>query len=67
MNYALLEYEMKLKGKSKKDIQRKLGLSDSAIYRKMNGASQFTRDEIQIIIKTLKLKDKEVMDIFFRN
>lgn len=66
MNFALLEYEMKIQNITRKDIQNKLELSDSAISRKWNEKTQFTYEEIKTIIKMLKLDDKKVMDIFFR-
>jgi hypothetical protein len=42
-----------------------LGISKSAFYRKMNQTSDFTRNEMEIIINTLHLEDP--MSIFFAN
>lgn len=46
-------------------LAKLLGISESSLYRKINGVSDFTRNEIQIIRKELDLNDAEVMDIFF--
>lgn len=63
MNKALLEYRMKEKRKSISDMCSMLGISRSAFYRKCNGKSEFTRDEIQKIVDYLDLDSP--MEIFF--
>ena len=63
MNKAMLEYEMKLRGISKKKMCQMLGISRSAFYRKCNGASEFTQGEIQDIVDILELKTP--VGIFF--
>lgn len=63
MNRYALEYEMKLKGVSIKEMCKVLGISRSAFYRKCRGISEFTQGEIKKMIDYLKLDNP--MDIFF--
>ena len=63
MNKALLEYTMKVNGKSVSDMCEMLGISRSAFYRKCNGKSEFTHSEIQKITGYLNLESP--MEIFF--
>lgn len=65
MNTTLLEIEMIKKKVSKKDLQHAMGISRSAFYRKMTNDVEFSREEIEKIIKFLDLTDKQVMSIFF--
>lgn len=58
-----LEYEMKSKGVSVDDLCVGIGMSKSAFYRKMKGATEFTRTEIQGITNFLHLETP--LDIFF--
>ena len=63
MNKTLLEDKMKEKGKSISDMCEMLGISRSAFYRKRNGISEFTQNEIRKIVDFLELDSP--MDIFF--
>ena len=63
MDKALLEYEMKRRGKSVADMCSMLNISRSAFYRKRNGISEFTQSEIQKIVDYLELDSP--MAIFF--
>ena len=63
MNKAKLEYEMNLRGVSRSDLCKVLGISRSAFYRKCNGISEFTQGEIQKIVDCLNLKTP--VGIFF--
>lgn len=63
MNTALLEYEMKRKGKSISDMCQMLEISRTAFYRKRNGISEFTQSEIKKIVDYLDLKSP--VEIFF--
>ena len=64
MDKARLEYEMRKKGISTIELACKLGISRSALYRKMNGITEFTLSEIQTIVDFLKLESP--VGIFFR-
>ena len=63
MNKALLEYKMKINGKSILDMCEMLEISRSAFYRKCNGISEFTQSEIKKIVDYLHLASP--VDIFF--
>ncbi len=52
-------------GKTISDVAKYLKISDSTLYRKINGISEFSRDEIQNICIYLKLDSP--VEIFFAN
>ena len=54
-----------LKGKTYKNIAELLNINVTTLYRKLNGESDFYRNEIDIIAKHLKLTLEEVEEIFF--
>lgn len=64
MDKFRLEYEMKSKGVTIEVLCKKIGISRSAFYRKCNGLSNFTQNEIQDIVDFLGLKSP--MGIFFK-
>ncbi len=64
MDSNALRALLALNGKKTRDLEQALGISKSALYRKMNGESDFTRKEIGIIISYLGIKDP--MAIFFK-
>lgn len=64
-NTNLLKVKLYLKGIKMNKLASKLEISDSALYKKMNRKSEFTRYEISNIIKCLELDKDEVMEIFF--
>lgn len=63
MDKLKLEYYIKSKGYSTDEVCNILGISRSAFYRKMNQTSDFTRNEIELLIKTLEIEDP--VSIFF--
>lgn len=63
MDKLKLEYEMKKRGVTAIALCAHLGISRSAYYRKVNGTSEFTQGEIQMIIDLLELESP--MGIFF--
>ena len=58
-----LQAQMVLMGMNGKDISEELGINESTFYRKMNNDGDFSRDEIERLIKLLKIEDP--MAIFF--
>lgn len=52
-----------LAGKTLPDIAELLGINLATLYRKMNGESDFYRNEIQILCEELKIKNP--VEIFF--
>lgn len=65
MNINLLKAQIALKGKKISDIAKLLRISKSAIYRKLNGKSDFTRKEILLLINFLDISTEKAMNIFF--
>lgn len=51
------------KGKTMKDVAIAIGVNESTLYRKVNGVSQFSREEIQTICRYLELDSP--IEIFF--
>lgn len=53
------------RGMTLDNVADALGINPASLHRKMNGASDFYRGEIEKIIKTLHLSEEEVLRIFF--
>ena len=47
------------------EIARVIGVNQATLHRKMNGTSDFTRNEIQLMRYALSLTDEEMKNIFF--
>ena len=56
MNRNLLIYEMNERGFTVTSLARAIGISKSALSKKMNGHSEFTLGEIQRICDALRLE-----------
>ncbi len=67
MNLLALRQKMLAEQKSNKDIAFELGISRSAIQRKLSGEVQFTQGELKVLISILGLSEDEVMSIFFED
>lgn len=65
MNIAALKAQMVLKSQRMCDLSKAIGISKSALYRRMRGTASFNREEIQKIIEVLSLSDETAMRIFF--
>lgn len=65
MNKDKLLGKIKEHGKTIEGFAKELGLSNSSMYRKVNGKSQFTREEIKRIASILELDNGELLEIFF--
>lgn len=65
MNAERLDHEMTLRGITKSEMCKLLGISRSALYRKRKGVSQFTQREMQKIIACLNLENSTAIEIFF--
>ncbi len=65
MNKDLLKGKIFSKGKSIEEIYKSMGISKSAMYRKMNDKSYFTSKEIKKIVEILELTNVEMNEIFF--
>lgn len=64
-NQKLFRIVLLKKDISLKDIAEVLNINIVTLYRKMNGYSDFYRDEIQTICEFLDLKLEERENIFF--
>ena len=53
------------KGLTLKEVAVIIGVKETTLYRKMNGDSDFTRNEIQIFREKLRLSAAEIDSIFF--
>lgn len=47
------------------DIAKALGINEATLYRKINGSSDFSRNELTMIKAKLKLSIEEFENIFF--
>lgn len=59
------KYVVSKRGFTLKDVAAWLGINIATLYRKMNGISDFTRNEIFIICSRLHLSNEETFSIFF--
>lgn len=60
-----LRAEIVKHGMTIESLAKAINISDSAMYRKMSGESDFFRNEILAIAKTLKLSNARMCEIFF--
>ena len=65
MNVRKLKAAMVIEGLTAGQVQKEIGIGKSAWYRKLNGTSQFTQEEIGKIRKMLRLTDRQTIEIFF--
>ena len=66
MNREALEQMINDKGIKKNFISKSLDISDQALRNKLNGESDFTRGEVEILCDVLGItKPEDVMNIFF--
>lgn len=67
MNKDLLKGKIFSKGKTMEEVYKSIGISKSAMNRKMNDISCFTSREIKGIVDFLNLTTEEMTEIFFNN
>ena len=65
MNTNVLRAQLALHSKKISDLSKAMGISKSALYRRMNGTASFNREEIQSIIQFLNLPNEMAISIFF--
>lgn len=53
------------RNRSTDEVAAAIGVNPATLYRKINGTSDFTRNEIQLIRHVLNLTTDEVEAIFF--
>ena len=52
-------------GLSVKEIAKAIGINEATLYRKINGKSDFSRNEMSIIKSVLSLNQDDFESIFF--
>lgn len=65
MNVIALRQKLLEKHVRVKDLKAILGISNSALQRKLSGKNEFSRCEVKKIIEYLELQNDEAMFIFF--
>lgn len=65
MNLIALRQKMTEKNKSNKELAFELGISRSAMQRKLSGKTQFSQSELKVLISILQLSKAEILYIFF--
>lgn len=64
-NKNLLKYHMAQRNFKANELSKAIGVAECTFYRKMNGDSDFTRNEIYTIKEKLELSKNEIFEIFF--
>ena len=63
--YNILKEKIRNKQLSYKKLSEKMRISESGFNKKINGKYFFTQEEIFFLKKILKLKNSELIQIFF--
>ncbi len=63
--YNILKEKIRNKKLSYKKLSEKMRISESGFNKKINGKYFFTQEEIFLLKKILKLKNSELIQIFF--
>lgn len=64
-NRDLFRAKVVERGKTMRDAATAIGCSEATLSRKVNGLSDFTRNEIQLFRQSFGLSPEEVEHIFF--
>lgn len=67
MNTNMLKSVLVRHGDNVAALAEKMGLSQAALYRRINGETQFTAGEIRSFKNIYELTGDEIDDIFFAN
>lgn len=67
MNSWKLRYLLYSQHRTCSDLGKTLGISKTALYRKMKGDTEFKRSEIQAIIDYFGLNEQQTQEIFFND
>lgn len=65
MEGKLLKGKIISKGYSVEEFCIEVGISKTSFYRKLSGITEFSRSEIEKIIRSLELNENEIIEIFF--
>lgn len=64
-NSLMLEIAITRSQISKRDLAKKLGISEQGLYNKLNGINEFKASEIRALSDELSLSSQEREEIFF--
>lgn len=67
MNRVLLEGLMKIKGLTTAKLAAEMGISQAALYKRLQGTQDFSVSEIKLIQKILDLNTTDVVKIFLED
>lgn len=67
MNKNLLRYFMSVNGDNQTTLADALGMQQSALSARMNGKTDFRKNEMEAIRKRYKLDAEKMQEIFFAN
>ena len=65
--YNILKEKIRDRKLNYKKLSEKMRISESGFNKKINGKYFFTQEEIFLLKKILKLKNSELVQIFFQN
>lgn len=65
VNTNLLKAEMVKRGINGQNLSSQIGISESAFYRKLNGTSEFTINEMKDIARVLNMDHEAIIEVFF--
>lgn len=65
MNFTRLRGRIKGEGLTEDQLASRIGISKSTMSEKLNEKSEFSRKEIYLISRELKLSEAELNDYFF--
>lgn len=63
-NTVELEVAIKRSGLTKRELAKKIGLSETSLYKKIHNITEFKASEVSALIEILSLEEK-VKEIFF--
>lgn len=64
-NFQRLKGKIKEYYKNQEDFAKELKITNVALNYKLNNRTRFSYDELNLIVNLLKIRDDEIMDIFF--
>lgn len=67
MNKNLLRYFMSVNGDNQTTLAEALGMQQSALSTRMNGKTDFRKNEMEVIRKRYNLDAEKMQEIFFAN
>lgn len=67
LNSNMLLGKIKEKRLTQEKVSKAIGISLSALRRKIEGKTEFTREEINKICKLLEVSDEDLLAIFFND